>query len=94
MAPWRGGDGGQLGLGGVAANTWEERERGWGGGPSKEEGRGAETKKGIMGEGRLGLREGTSGSDRDPRPNSLSRLLPTPAHKSHNNSIVLLVNAS
>jgi hypothetical protein len=29
---------GGLGLGGVAANTWEERERG--GRPSKEEGRG------------------------------------------------------
>jgi hypothetical protein len=43
----------------VAANTWEERERG--GGPSKEEGRGAATKKGIRGEGRLGLTEGTSG---------------------------------
>jgi hypothetical protein len=59
---------GGLGLGGVAANTWEERERG--GRPSKEEGRGAAaTKKGIRGEGRLGLREGTSGPDRDPRPN-------------------------
>jgi hypothetical protein len=71
----------RLGLGGVAANTWEERERG--GRPSKEEGRGAAaTKKGIRGEGRLGLREGTSGPDRDPRPNLLSRLLPTPAHVS------------
>jgi hypothetical protein len=59
----------------------------------KREG-GAETKKGIMVEGWLGLREGTSGLDRDPRPNSLSSLLPTPAHKSHNNSTVLLVNAS
>jgi hypothetical protein len=54
----------------------------------------AATKKGIRGEGRLGLREGTSGPDRDPRPNSLSRLLPTLAHKSHKNSTVLLVNAS
>jgi hypothetical protein len=59
---------GGLGLGGVAANTWEERERE--GRPSKEEGRGpAATKPGIRGEGRLGLREGTSGPDRDPRPN-------------------------
>jgi hypothetical protein len=50
MAPWRGGDGGRLGLGGVAANTWEERERGER--PSKEEGRGvAATKKGIRGRG-------------------------------------------
>jgi hypothetical protein len=66
-----------------------------GGRPSKEEGRGAAaTKKGIRGEGRLGLREGTSGPDRDPRPNLLSLLLPTPAHKSHKNSTILLVNAS
>jgi hypothetical protein len=74
--------GGRLGLGGVAANTWEERERG--GRPSKEEGRGgaAATNTGIRGEGRLGLREGTSGPDRDPRPNLLSRLPPTPAHVS------------
>jgi hypothetical protein len=43
---------------------------------------GAATKKGIRGEGRLGLREGTSGPDRDPWPNLLSRLLPTPAHVS------------
>jgi hypothetical protein len=81
MAPWRGGDGGRLGLGGVAANTWEERERG---GAAKQ-GRGtggAATKKGIRGEGRLRLREGTSGPDRDPRPNLFSRLLPTPAHVS------------
>jgi hypothetical protein len=50
MAPWRGGDGGRLGLGGVAANTWEERERGER--PSKEEGGGgAATKKGIRGRG-------------------------------------------
>jgi hypothetical protein len=64
----------------VAANTWEERERGW----AAKQGRGkrgaAATKKGIRGEGRLGLREGTSGPDRDPRPNLLSRLLPTPVH--------------
>jgi hypothetical protein len=53
-----------------------------GGRPSKEEGRGAATKKGIRGEGRLRLREGTSGPDRDPRPNLFSRLLPTPAHVS------------
>jgi hypothetical protein len=45
MAPWR-GDGG-LGLGGVAANTWEERERG--GRPSKEEGRGGCNQKGGLG---------------------------------------------
>jgi hypothetical protein len=50
--------------------------------------------KGIRGEGRLGLREVISWPDRDPRPNSLSRLLPTPAHKSHKNSTILLVNAS
>jgi hypothetical protein len=47
-----------------------------------------------MGKGRLGLREAISGPDRDPRPNSLSRLLPTTADKSHKNYTVLLVNAS
>jgi hypothetical protein len=51
-------------------------------------------KRGIGG---LGLRGGLVGSpppNRDPRPNSLSRLLPTPAHKSNKNSTILLVNAS
>jgi hypothetical protein len=41
---------GGLGLGGVAANTWEERERG--GRPSKEEGRGGgrlQPKRGLGG---------------------------------------------
>jgi hypothetical protein len=48
MAPWRGGDGGRLGLGGVVANTWEERDRG--GGASKEEGRGGlQPKRGLGG---------------------------------------------
>jgi hypothetical protein len=32
----------------VAANTWEERERG-GGGASKEEGRGVQPKRGLGG---------------------------------------------
>jgi hypothetical protein len=82
MAPWRGGDGGRLGLGGVAANTWEERERDGSGQARKREEGAAATKKGIRGEGRLGLRGGTSGPDRDPWPNLLSRLLPTPAHVS------------
>jgi hypothetical protein len=84
---------GGLGLGGVAAITWEERGRG-GRRPSKEEGGTTATKRGLGGKGWLGLREGISGPDRDLRPNSLSRLLPTPAHKSHKNSTILLVNAS
>jgi hypothetical protein len=37
---------------------------------------------------------GVSGPDQEPRPNSLTRQLPTPAHKSNQNSIVLLVNAT
>jgi hypothetical protein len=69
------------------------RER-WGGGgqPRKREG-GQLQPKGIRGRGGLGY-GGTSGPDRDPRPNSLSRLLLTPSHKSNKNSTVLLVNTS
>jgi hypothetical protein len=50
MAPWRGGDGGRLGLGGVAANTWEERERG---GAKQGRGKGGrlQPKRGLGGRG-------------------------------------------
>jgi hypothetical protein len=63
-----------------------EGERG--GGQARKRGGAAAANKRGLGGGRLGLREGISGPDRDPRPNSLSRLLPTPAHKSHKNSTV------
>jgi hypothetical protein len=49
MAPWRGGDGGGLGLGGVAAITWEDRGRGVAK-EGREEGAAA-TKRGLWGRG-------------------------------------------
>jgi hypothetical protein len=60
----------------------------------KGEGRGAaEKSKGTR--GRVArVRGETSGPDQDPRPNSFTRQLPTPAHESDQNSTVLLVNAS
>jgi hypothetical protein len=39
-------------------------------------------------------RGGASGPDRDPRPNSLTRQFPTPAHETEPHSTILLVNAS
>jgi hypothetical protein len=36
----------------------------------------------------------TRGPDRDPRPNSLTRQFPTPAHETKPHSTILLVNAS
>ena len=79
----------------------EEGEKGRGGRgrrPTKGEGRrgGRLQPKGNRGAARVkgGGLVGSPSPDRDPRPNSLSRLLPTPAHKSNKNSTVLLVNAS
>jgi hypothetical protein len=43
--------------------------------------------------GWLGLGE-TSGPDHEPRPNSFTRQLPTPAHETKPHSTILLVNAS
>jgi hypothetical protein len=48
--------------------------------------------QGIRG-GRLGLGE-TSGPDHEPRPNSFTRQLLTPAHETKPHSTILLVNAS
>jgi hypothetical protein len=65
-----------------------------GGRPTKEEGRGGDCNQRGLGGGAARVKGRTSGPDRDPRSNSLSRLLPTPAHKSNKNSTILLVNAS
>jgi hypothetical protein len=46
MAPWRGGDGGRLGLGGVATNTWKEEGRGGGCNQKGDSGGGAARVKG------------------------------------------------
>jgi hypothetical protein len=69
-------------------------EGGWGGGSQRLEREGAAAQgRGDLGEGRLGL-GGTSGPDRDPRPNSLTGQLSTPAHETNQHSTILLVNAS
>jgi hypothetical protein len=86
-APWRGGGGG-LGLRGGAAITWGRRGRERGRRPTKGNRGGAARVKGV-------------GNYWAPHrwieihgPNSLSRLLPIPVHKSNKNSTILLVNAS
>jgi hypothetical protein len=47
----------------------------------------------AQGEGAARVR-GISGPDQEPRPNSLTRQLPTPAHEYNQNSTVLLANAT
>jgi hypothetical protein len=59
-----------------------ERELGGGDGGQRLEREGAARVRGI------------SGPDQEPRPNSLTRQLPTPAHESNQNSTVLLTNAT
>jgi hypothetical protein len=70
---------------------------GGGGDQQRKRGGGRLQPKGNRGAARVkggGELVGSPPPDRDPRPNSLSRLLPTPAHKSNKHSTVLLVNAS
>jgi hypothetical protein len=67
------------------------RGRGWR--PKARDGGGGCTRGRELGEGAARVR-GISGPDQEPRPNSLTRQLPTPAHESNQNSTILLANAT
>ena len=88
------GGGWRLGLRGWGLLHKREGIRGRGWRPKAREGGGGGCTRGReLGEGAARVR-GVSGPDQEPRPNSLTRQLPTPAHKSNQNSIVLLANAT
>jgi hypothetical protein len=81
-------------LRGWGGGCTRERELGGGDGSQRLEREGGGCTRGReLGEAAARVR-GISGPDQEPRPNSLTRQLPTPAHESNQNSTILLANAT